>query len=126
MVFSPPPDVAVLAEIVQFVVPIAAIDAIDVRAIVREATEDGVDRPRIELNTMRAGAGKIRATCRCEMALRLLCAWIEVAARTPTDERGARTLHAVRAAAAEIYAAYDDVRNPRKIALAESGYIGPA
>jgi hypothetical protein len=101
------------------------IDAIDVRAILREAAEDGVDRPRIELNTMRAGAGKIRATCRCEMALRLLCAWIEVAARTPTNERGARTLHAARTAAAEIYAAYDDVRNPRQMALAKSGYVGP-
>jgi len=125
MVFSPAPDVAVLAEVVQIVVPVVAVEAIDVREIVREATEDGVERPRVEMSTVRAGAGRVRLTLRCEMALRLLCGWIEVAARTPTDERGARVLHAVRLAAAEVYAAYDDVRNPRTITLAESGYVRP-
>src|SRR5262245_5130043 len=100
---------------VQFTVPAGAMDAIDFRAVVHEAREDGVERPRIEFTTVSAAPGQVRVICRLEMALRLLCAWSVFADQPVADIRNAERLTSVRLASgaafmAYVRAAYDSAR----------------
>jgi hypothetical protein len=101
-----------LAEMTQFVAPRLAVSAIDVLAIVGEALEDGVDRPDqplLELEPLGRRAGdSVRVTCRVEMALRLLCAWVDAIRQTPIHS--AARLAALRRGVVAIYEAYDDAR----------------
>ena len=100
---------ATLAEVTQFVAPRLAVSAIDVRAIVDEAIEDGVERPLVDLNPLGRRAGdSVRVTCGVEMALRLLCVWMEAIRQTPIQS--ATRLAALRHAVVAIYDVYDDVR----------------
>jgi len=100
---------AALAEVTQFVAPRLAVSAIDVRAIVDEAIEDGVERPLLDLNPLGRRAGdSVRVTCGVEMALRLLCVWMEAIRQTPIQS--ATRLAALRHAVVAIYDVYDDVR----------------
>jgi hypothetical protein len=92
------------------VVPRLAVEVIDVRTVVREATEDGVERPLIQLDALGRAGDWVRATCRIEMSLRLLCAWVELAAHTPTDAQHAEMLSALRRASAAVHGAFDEAR----------------
>jgi len=67
-----PLDAPGLYEIAQFVVPRIAADALDGARIRREAIASGIVAPRVEMNVRKAGAGKVRLTCRTVMALRLI------------------------------------------------------
>jgi hypothetical protein len=110
MPFARTTDTAVRTEPVQFIAPRSAIDAIDVGAIIREATNDGVVRSQIDVRPFEAHVGWARVTCPVEMTLRLVNAWREAAGRTPIDEDGEERLAALRRAAVAAYRAYDDVR----------------
>ena len=106
-------DPAILAEMARFTVPVAAMDAIDFRAVVRDARADGLERPSIEFTTG-AASGQVLVSCRFEIALRLLCAWTELAEQD-SDPRNAEQLASVRTASgaafmAYIHAAYDHAR----------------
>jgi len=110
MPFARTTDTAVPAEPVRFIAPQRAIDAIDVGSIIREATEDGVARPQIDVSPFGSHVGWARVTCPVEMTLRLVNAWREAAGRTTIDENGEERLAALRRAAVAAYRAYDDVR----------------
>ena len=114
---------AVLGGDARFVAPLAALEAITIRTIVSEATEDGVDEPGIHLHAVEGDAGQAEVACRVEMALRLLCAWMEVAAHTPNDEGNAPLLRALRTAAVAVYAAYDAARDPERISVGEFAHV---
>jgi hypothetical protein len=103
-------DTARPRESVQFLAQQIAIDAIDVGAIVREATEDGVGQPQVHVGPFETHAGWARVTCPVEMTLRLLNAWREAAAKTAFDQKNEARLDAIRRAAVAAYRAYDDVR----------------
>lgn len=112
---------AILARETAVTAPLIAFGAIDVREIVRQATEDGVDEPAIDLRFVDGDQEQVGVTCTIEMALRLLCAWMEVATRTPTEDRD---LHvALKLAAVAVYAAYDAARDPERISLGEIAHI---
>ena len=118
MTFPLPLDASVLPNMVQFTVPAGAMDAIDFRAVVHEAREDGVERPRIEFTTVSAAPGQVRVICRLEMALRLLCAWTVFAEQPAPDVRNAERLTSVRLASGAVFmayvrAAYDNAREAR-------------
>ena len=95
---------------IQFIAPRSAIDAIDVVAIIREATEDGVPRPDIDVRPFGTHAGWTRVTCPVEMTLRLLNAWREAVGRTRVDAEAEERLGAMRQAAVAAYRAYENVR----------------
>jgi hypothetical protein len=99
---------AALAEMTQFVAPRLAVNVIDICSIVGQAVEDGVERPLLELDPLGRSGDSIRVTCRVEMALRLLCAWMEAIRQTPI--RSATRIAALRSAVVAIYEAYDDAR----------------
>src|SRR5262249_24571126 len=120
MPFRPTTDPIALDEIAQFEAPRIAVDAINPARIVREAAEDGVERPHIEMNTLGASTGRVRLSCRAEMALRLLCAWVELAGNTPTGERSTELLAEVRLAATAAWAGYEQAINPRRFGASES------
>jgi hypothetical protein len=103
-------DTARPRESVQFLAQEIAIDAIDVGAIVREATEDGVGQAQVHVGPFETHVGWARITCPVEMTLRLLNAWREAAARTAIGEKNEARLDAIRRAAVAAYRAYDDVR----------------
>lgn len=108
-------DPSLLPNVVQFTVPAGAMDAIDFRAVVREASADGVERPRIEFTTASAAPGQVRVICRLEMALRLLCAWTALADQPAGDVRNSERIALVRLASgaafmAYVRAAYDNAR----------------
>lgn len=110
MPFARTTDTGVPTEPVQFIAPRSAIDAIDVGAIIREATNDGVARSQIDVRPFGAHVGWAQVTCPVEMTLRLVNAWREAAGRTAIDEDGEERLAALRRAAVAAYRAYDDVR----------------
>ena len=96
---------------IDFLAPRRAINAIDVEAIVREATMDGVARPQVHLNPCATSAGWTRVTCSAEMTLRLVNAWRETVGRTMLDgEEGEERLAAIRRAAIAAYRAFEDAR----------------
>jgi hypothetical protein len=97
-------------ESVQFLAQEIAIDAIDIGAIVREATEDGVGQAQVHVGPFETHVGWARVTCPVEMTLRLLNAWREAAARTAIDEKNEARRDAIRRAAVAAYRAYDGVR----------------
>ena len=110
-------DASILADVARFTVPVAAMDAIDFRAVVRDARLDGLERPSIEFATVSPSSGQVLVTCRFEIALRLLCAWTELVEHD-SDLRTAEQLASVRTAAgaafiAYIHAAYDHGRGKR-------------
>jgi hypothetical protein len=110
MPFARATDHSVWREPVQFIAPRSAIDAIDVGAVVREATEDGVARPQIDVSPFASHVGWTRVTCRVEMTLRLVSAWREAAGKTMIDAQGEERLASMRRAAIAAYRAYDDAR----------------
>jgi hypothetical protein len=101
-------EAAALVEVLQFVAPRLAVNVIDVSAIVGEAIEDGVERPLFEIDPLERTGDSVRVTCRVEMALRLLCVWMEAIRQTPIHS--AKRLAVLRRAAVAIYEAYDDAR----------------
>jgi hypothetical protein len=119
-----PSNAPELYAVAQFVVPRIAADALDMARIVREASDAGMVAPRIELNVRRAGAGKVRVTCRTLMALRLVAEWKGIAAHAPHTDDGARLREGItlasQAATAGCCAAWD----PRGLSMGESGYVG--
>lgn len=98
------------APAIQFIAPRTAIDAIDVAAIIREATADGVARAQIDVSSFGMHRGWTRVTCPVEMTLRLLNAWREAVGRTVVDEAAEERLAALRRAAVAAYRAYEDAR----------------
>jgi hypothetical protein len=103
-------NTAVTTKPIQFIVPQRAVDAIDIGALVREATEDGVARPLIDVIPFGTHAGWVRVTCAAEMTIRLLNAWRDVVGRTALDAFGEERLAALRRAAVSAYRAYDLAR----------------
>src|SRR5215469_2722217 len=99
MPFSRATDDAVRRKPIEFIAPRSAIDAIDVAAVVRQATEDGVVRPQIEVSSFASHVGWTRVTCRIEMTLRLVAAWREAAGKTAIDAQSEERLAAMRRAA---------------------------
>jgi hypothetical protein len=61
----------------------------------------------------------IRVTTRLEMWLRARCAWVEVAARSPTSVALSSSTRG------ELYAAFDDTRDGRPIPLAQPSDTDP-
>ncbi len=111
MPFARTSDTAIPAEPVQFIAPQSAVDAIDVGAIIREATNDGVARSQIDVRPFGTHVGWAQITCPAEMTLRLVNAWREAAGATTVDENGEERLAALRRAAVAAYRAYDGVRH---------------
>jgi hypothetical protein len=107
----PPLDPKVLAAATQFTAPLLAADAIDIRAIVRDAQNDGVENSRIEIGIVGFGGGSIVVKCSVEMALRLLCAWTDVADRAPFYARDTALFSAVTSAGGAAFGAYDRAQN---------------
>jgi hypothetical protein len=103
-------DAAVTTKPIQFIVPQRAIDAIDIGALIREATEHGVARPLIDVIPFGTHVGWVRVTCTAEMTIRLLNAWRDTAGRTTLDAFGEEQLAALRRAAVSAYRAYDLAR----------------
>jgi len=103
-------ETPVPTEPMSFVAPQRAIDAIDVGAVVREATADGVVNPQIDVSPFGTHAGWVRVTCRAEMALRLVGVLREAAGQTMVDAAGEERLAALRHAAVAAYRAYEDLR----------------
>ena len=119
-----PTNAPELYAVAQFVIPRVAADALDLSRIVREARSDGMVAPNIEMNTRRAGAGKIRVTCRTLMALRLVAEWKRVAANAPHTDHGAQLREGISLATTAATAGCCEAWSPRKLAMGESGFIG--
>ena|SRR5262252_5968627 len=103
----PPLDPNVLATVTEFTAPLLAADAIDIRAIVRDARSDGVENSRIEIGVVGSGRGAIVVKCSVEMALRLLCAWTDVTDRAPFYARETALFSAVTSAETAAFGAYN-------------------
>jgi hypothetical protein len=103
-------DTAVTTTPIQFIVPLRAVDVIDIGALIREATEDGVVRPLIAVSPFGMHARWAQVTCPVEMALRLVNAWREAAGRTTVDAEAEERLAILRRAAVAAYRAYDKAR----------------
>ncbi len=109
------PDLNVLTAVEVFSAPRAAIDAIDVAAIVRQADEDDVARSRIELTAVDPDAESIQVSCCGEMGIRLLCAWVEAAKHAAAESEDGVLLAALRSAAEAARTACDDARRSREM-----------
>ena len=109
----PPLDPQVLTAAAEFTAPLLAADAIDIRAIAREAQNDGVENRRIEIGIVGFGGGAIVVRCSVEMALRLLCAWTDVADRAPFYARDTALFSAVTSARGAALGAYDRAQKDR-------------
>ena len=107
------PDLGVLGETAVFFAPSAALEAIDVDAIMYRADEDGVVHSRILLGNTEPDTSRIQVTCRVEMGLRLLCAWIEASGNESTLD--VSLLETLRSAAAAAQAAYDEACRIREM-----------
>ena len=99
---------------VQAYIPRRAFDALDLPQIVRMATLAGIDRPRIESSTHKIPdnipAVSTRVTCSLEMALALVEALRQQAARAGNDgELHTATVHAKAA----LLAAIEEYHRPR-------------
>jgi hypothetical protein len=119
-----PSNAPELYAVAQFVVPRIAADALDLPRIVREARDAGMVAPNIEMNTRRAGAGKIRVTCRTLMALRLVAEWKRIAASAPQTDSGAKLRDGILVANTAASVACYDAWSPRELSMGESGFIG--
>lgn len=119
-----PSNAPELYAVAQFVVPRIAADSLDLPRIVREARDGGMLAPNIEMNTRRAGAGKIRVTCRTLMALRLVAEWKRIAASAPQTEDGAKLRESVFLANRAASVACYDAWSPRQLMTGETGFIG--
>jgi hypothetical protein len=100
---------------VQAYLPRPAFDALDLPLIVRLARLAGVDQPRVEYSTYRIPsnirAGSTRVTCSFEMALALVEAFKQQAARTETANNR-ELLTASADAVAALLAAIDEYHRP--------------
>lgn len=113
MSLSSAPDLGILGETAVFFAPTAALEAIDVDAIMHLADEDGVVHSRILLGSVGPDTSRMQVTCRVEMGLRLLCAWIEASMNEATLEE--RLLATLQSAATAARAAYDQACRTRQL-----------
>lgn len=102
-------------DIVQTYVPRRAFDALDLPKIVQIAKLAGIARPRVESSTHKIPAnmpaGSIRLTCSWEMALALVEAFRQQAARAE-DRQDGDLLIATAKTVAALLAAIDDLQRP--------------
>jgi hypothetical protein len=119
-----PSNAPELYAVAQFVIPRIAADALDLRRIVREARDEGMVAPNIEMNVRGAGAGKIRVTCRTLIALRLVAEWKRIAATVPQTDYGARLREGISVANVAATLACCHAWNPRPLAMGDTGYLG--
>ena len=127
MTFSLPPDSPDLHEVVHFVVPKEAADALDVSAIVAAAQRRGVQMRQIEMNDPGEEGGRTRITCRVVMAILLTQAWTSIAEHAPDTDEGHALIRSLSDAVRATFAAIDEanVRRSKKISRGESDQIAP-
>lgn len=113
-----------LYSVTQFVVDRAAADALDVSRITRELRDAGMVAPNIEMNTRRAGANKVRVTCRTLVASRLIAEWKRVAERAPHTDAGAKLRDSLALASDAATIGCCDAWNPRRLSIGEQAYRG--
>lgn len=101
--------------VVQTYVPRRAFDALDLPKIVQIAKLAGIDHPRVEYSTHKIPAsipvGSTRLTCSWEMALALVEAFKQQAARAE-DRQDGELLIATAKAVAALLAAIEDSQRP--------------
>jgi len=111
MALPRPTETPVAIDRIEFIAPRSAFDVIDLGAVIREATADGVVAPRIDVSPFETHVGWTRVTCRAEMALRLVTAWKEAIGRSTIGAEWDEQLSALRHAALAAYRAYENVRS---------------